>query len=271
MLTYITEKHTVFYPDFRIFTSKCVDEISTYIKLQKKEKTYNSVVIDMSKIQVLTTEFFDLINGCPNKIILINTSAEILAVLNLMGYDKKLFKEIFAYSGWVLNGNLAVMGYTQGLNMLLNVFFGPVVNAARGIAVSVQTICCGFCNNFQTALNPQITKNYAQGNMSYVHSLLVKSSKFSLYILFIVILPLMFETMTVLKLWLGNVPDHTVVFLRIMLCISLFTALSNPVIIAVHATGKLRRFQLIEGNMLLLIVPIAYIVLKFSDDNLLKN
>ncbi len=90
MLTYITEKHTVFYPDFRIFTSKCVDEISTYIKLQKKEKTYNSVVIDMSKIQVLTTEFFDLINGCPNKIILINTSAEILAVLNLMGYDKKL-------------------------------------------------------------------------------------------------------------------------------------------------------------------------------------
>ena len=180
-----------------------------------------------------------------------------------MGYDKKLFKEIFAYSGWVLNGNLAVMGYTQGLNMLLNVFFGPVVNAARGIAVSVQTICCGFCNNIQTALNPQITKNYAQGNMSYVHSLLVKSSKFSLYILFIVILPLMFETMTVLKLWLGNVPDHTVVFLRIMLCISLFTALSGPVIVAVHATGKLRRFQLIEGNMLLLIVPIAYIVLKF--------
>lgn len=177
-------------------------------------------------------------------------------------YDKRLFKEILSYSGWILNGNLAVMGFTQGLNILLNLFFGPVVNAARGIAVQVQTACVGFCGNFQTALNPQLTKSYARGELDYMHKLLVKSSKFSFYILFLIVLPFMLETMTILKLWLGIVPDYAIVFIRLVLCISLLGTLSNPIIVSVHATGNLKRFQLIEGTMLLLIVPIAYVGLK---------
>lgn len=84
-----------------------------------------------------------------------------------------------------MNGNLAAIGYTQGLNILLNIFFGPTVNAARGIAVQVQGVCQQFCNNFQMALNPQLTKNYAQGDFDNMHRLLVKSSKFSFYILFL--------------------------------------------------------------------------------------
>lgn len=177
-------------------------------------------------------------------------------------YDKKQFKEIFAFAGWTMNGNLAVMGYTQGLNILLNMFFGPAVNAARGIAVQVQGVCQQFCVNFQMALNPQLTKSYAQDDLQTMHSLLIKSSKFSFYILYIIAVPLMFEAHTVLKLWLGIVPEHTVSFLRLILVVGLLYTLSNPMIVSVHATGKLKKFQIIEGTMLLMIVPIAYFLLK---------
>lgn len=178
-------------------------------------------------------------------------------------YDGKLFREIFAFAGWTMNGNLAAIGYTQGLNILLNIFFGPAVNAARGIAVQVQGVCQQFCSNFQMALNPQLTKNYAQGDLDNMHRLLVKSSKFSFYILFFIVLPLMFKAEFVLKLWLGIVPEHTVPFLRLILIVGLLYSLSNPIIVSIHATGKLKKFQLIEGTMLLTIVPIAYILLKF--------
>ena len=178
-------------------------------------------------------------------------------------YDKKMFKEIFAFAGWTMNGNLAVMGYTQGLNILLNMFFGPAVNAARGVAVQVQNICQQFCGNFQMALNPQLTKSYAQGNLHDMHGLLIKSSKFSFYILYFIAVPLMFEAPLVLKLWLGIVPEHTIIFLRLILVVGLLYTLSNPIIVSVHATGKLKKFQIIEGSMLLSIAPIAYLLLKF--------
>ncbi len=177
-------------------------------------------------------------------------------------YDKKLFKEIFVFAGWTMNGNLAVIGFTQGLNILLNIFFGPVVNAARAIAVQVQNVCQQFCSNFQMALNPQLTKSYAQGDLNAMHGLLVKSSKFSFYILFFIAMPLMFEAHLVLKIWLGIVPDYTVNFLRLILVFGLTYTVSNPLIVSVHATGDLKKFQIIEGTMLLLIVPIAYFLLK---------
>ena len=178
-------------------------------------------------------------------------------------YDGKLFREIFAFAGWTMNGNLAIIGFTQGLNILLNIFFGPAVNAARGIAVQVQGVCQQFCNNFQMALNPQLTKSYAQGDYDNMHRLLIKSSKFSFYILFFIVLPLMFEAEFVLKLGLGIMPEHTVAFLRLILVVGLLYTLSNPIIVSVHATGRLKKFQLIEGTMLLTIVPIAYILLNF--------
>ena len=179
-------------------------------------------------------------------------------------YDKNLFREIFSFAGWTMNGNLAVMGFTQGLNILLNMFFGPAVNAARGIAVQVQGICQQFCGNFQMALNPQLTKSYAQGDLCMMHGLLIKSSKFSFFIMFFIAMPLMFEANLVLEAWLGVVPDHTVDFLRLILIVGLLYTLSNPIIVSVHATGRLKKFQLIEGSMLLMIVPIAYVCLKFG-------
>lgn len=179
-----------------------------------------------------------------------------------LSFDKKLFKEIFTFAGWTMNGNLAVIGYTQGINVLLNIFFGPAVNAARGIAVQVQNVTRQFCTNFQMALNPQLTKSYATGDYAHMHQLLKVSSKFSFYLMLLISLPLMLEAPLILKWWLGTVPEHTVNFLRLILCMGILFALSNPIITAVHATGKLKKFQLIEGSMLLSIVPIAYFLLK---------
>mgnify|MGYP007028757685 CR=1 FL=1 len=178
-------------------------------------------------------------------------------------FDRTQFKEILSYSGWTLNGYLACIGFTQGINILLNIFFGPIVNAARGIAVQVQGVCQQFCSNFQMALNPQLTKSYAQNDLEYMHKLLIKSSKFSFYILYLITLPLMFEANQILEWWLGEIPDHTVNFLRLTLWIGLLYTLSNPIIVSVHATGKIKYFQMVEGTMLLTIVPIAYLLLKY--------
>ena len=103
---------------------------------------------------------------------------------------------------------------------------------------------------------------FRSGDITSMHSLLIKSSKFSFYILYVIAVPLMFEAHTVLKLWLGIVPEHTVSFLRLILIVGLLYTLSNPIIVSVHATGKLKKFQIIEGTMLLMIVPIAYLLLK---------
>ena len=169
-----------------------------------------------------------------------------------------LLKEIIAYSSWSSLGYLAVVGYTQGLNILLNMFFGPVVNAARGIAVQVQSAILQLCSNFLMAINPQITKSYATNNLAYMHKLIVYASKYSFYIMILVIVPVMINVKYILGLWLGNVPDHTVAFIRLTLLIALLECVKNPVITAIHATGIIKKFQTVEGFFLISIVPIAY-------------
>lgn len=178
--------------------------------------------------------------------------------------DKPLFKEMSSFAGWSLWGNIAGVLFTQGLNMLLNMFFGPAVNAARGIAVQVQGVIQGFVANVQTAVNPQITKSYALHNLKRMHKLMFASSKFCFYLLFLIVLPLSFEAYFVLKIWLGIVPDHTVWFLRLIMFIMLTETLANPYIIANQATGKVKVYQAICGGLLLTIVPIAYIVLRLG-------
>lgn len=177
--------------------------------------------------------------------------------------DKPLFKEIFYYTGWTMNGNLAVFGYTQGLNILLNIFFNPAINAARGIAVQVQNIVNNFSINFQTAVNPQLTKSYAQEDYPRMHQLLISSSKFSVFLMFLICLPLSLEIDMVLKWWLGSYPAHSNSFLRLILITSILFCLANPIITSAHATGRIKRFQIIEGSMLLMIVPLSYVLLKY--------
>jgi len=169
-----------------------------------------------------------------------------------------LLKELIAYSSWSSFGYLAVVGYTQGLNILLNMFFGPVVNAARGIAVQVQSALLQLCSNFLMAINPQITKSCATNNLEYMHKLIVYASKYSFYIMILVIVPVMINVKYILGLWLGTVPAHTVSFIRLTLLIALLECVKNPIITAIHATGNIKKFQTIEGFFLISIVPIAY-------------
>lgn len=179
-------------------------------------------------------------------------------------WDKSLFKEMTCFAGWSMFGNLSAVLFGQGLNMLLNVFFGPVVNAARAIAVQVQGAVQQFVSNFQMALNPQITKTYAKGEMHEMHKLMFRSARFSFYLLFMLSLPVLFETDFLLTFWLKTVPENTVIFLRIMICTSLIYTLANPLIVANQATGDVKKYQSICGSILILILPISYFVLELG-------
>lgn len=174
-----------------------------------------------------------------------------------------LVKQISSYAGWTLNGSLAVMGYTQGINILLNLFFNPAVNAARAIAVQVQAAIMTFIQNFQMAIKPQMIKSYASKDLTYMHTLIVASSKYGFYLMLLIVLPLMLCISPILKLWLGIVPEHTNSFVYIILVLSILNPLASSLIIAIHATGKIRKFQIYEGTSLLMVVPIAYLLLKF--------
>lgn len=180
--------------------------------------------------------------------------------------DWRILKKIMGFAGWSMIGNLAYVGYTQGLNLLLNIFFGPFVNAARGVATQIQNAVMGFVANFQTAINPQITKSYASANYTRMHTLIYTSSKFSFFLLYCIILPLSIESEFVLGLWLVEVPDYAVQFTVLTLFARLVDTLSNPIGIANNATGTIRKYQIIEGGTLLFIVPVAYIVLKGGGD-----
>ena len=179
-------------------------------------------------------------------------------------WDKPLFKEMTGFAGWSIFGNLSAVIFTQGLNILLNVFFGPVVNAARAVAVQVQSAIQQFVGNFQMALNPQITKTYAQGKMEEMHTLMFRSARFSFLMLFFISLPVLLETEFLLTLWLKTVPSKAVIFTQIMICISLIYTIANPCVIANQATGKVKVYQMVVGGILLTILPISYIVLKLG-------
>lgn len=179
-------------------------------------------------------------------------------------WDKKLTGEMTSFAVWSLWGNMSAVACTTGINLLLNFFFGPVVNAARAVSVQVQGAIRQFTANFQMALNPQITKSYAAGEREFLFSLMYRSARFSFFLLMVFAIPIQIEAETILKLWLKIVPDNTVVFMRIMLGTSLLLPLSNPLIILAQATGKIRKYQTIAGGVLLTILPISYVCLSLG-------
>lgn len=148
--------------------------------------------------------------------------------------------------------------------MMLNIFYGPVVNAARGIALQVQGVVQGFVGNFQMALNPQITKSYANGDLAQMHSLMSRSARFSFFLLFLLALPILLEANYILQLWLGKFPEDTVVFMRWIISVSLIYTIANPCMIANQATGKVKVYQAVVGGILLMILPISYVVLRLG-------
>lgn len=179
-------------------------------------------------------------------------------------WDKNLIKEMLAFAGWNVFGACAALVMTQGLNVLLNVFFGPVVNAARAIAVQVQSAVMQFVGNFQMAINPQIIKSYAANDYQYMQNLILRSAKFSFFLIYISSIFIVIETNMVLRIWLDVVPDHTVMFLRLIIITSWITAIANPLINAAQATGKIRLYQSTVGSLLIAILPLSYLCLKFG-------
>ena len=179
-------------------------------------------------------------------------------------YDKVLVKEIFGFAGWNFIGASSGVLKDQGVNVLLNIFCGPAVNAARAIAMQVSSAVTLFSTNFMTALNPQITKSYAANEKEYVFSLVCKGARFSFLLLFVLSLPILVETDTILTLWLKVVPDFLVPFTRLVLLSALIGSLSQGMITLMLATGDIRKYQLVVGGVVLLDFPLSYIALKLG-------
>ena len=181
------------------------------------------------------------------------------------GFHKDLFKDMLSFSGWNVLGTFAYMLKNQGLNVLLNAFFGPVVNAARGVSATIGGAIHGFQGNIVTAFRPQTVQSYAAGNYSRVKSLMFSLSKISYLMLFMLSMPVIIELPYILHLWLGDtVPDYTVPFTILMLVIMVFSSLNTPLSQVVHATGKMKNYQIGTSVVMCSILPVAWIVLRIG-------
>ena len=159
-------------------------------------------------------------------------------------WNKAIFKRMLEFAGWALIGNFSYLFYSQGINLMLNAFCGPAVNAARGVAVQVEGVIRQFAGNVQVAINPQIIKSYTSNELERMYALIFTSSRLCFYLLYIISLPIMIEADFILNLWLGTVPNHTVNFVRLILCISILDALINPMYTANLACGKLKIYHM---------------------------
>ena len=179
-------------------------------------------------------------------------------------WDKRVFKEMFGFAGWNFIGCTAGLAKDQGVNVAINMFTNPAINAARGIAMQINGIIGQFIGNFMAAINPQITKEYAAGNLKRMHTLIFKSTRFSYFLFLFLSVPILLEVETILHIWLGQVPAHTVLFTRLVIILSLAEIISNALITAQNATGNIKNYQIIVGGILLLNFPISYLMLRMG-------
>lgn len=168
------------------------------------------------------------------------------------------------FASWSLVGNFSYIFYSQGLNLLINMFCGPAVNAARGIAVQVEAAITQFSTNIQTAINPQIIKSYSQSNLPRMFTLIFASSKVCFYLMYLLTLPVMLEATFILGIWLGKVPEHTINFMRLTLINTTLQTLVNPMFTANLATGKVRIYHIVIGSLNFMFMPITYIIIRLT-------
>lgn len=174
-------------------------------------------------------------------------------------FDKDLLKEMFGFAGWNFLGSSAMVLREHGGNLLINIFFGPTVNAARAIATKINSTVQSFVTNFMMALNPQITKSYASGNYPYMFKLMFQGTRLSFYMMLFLSLPIMLNIEFILKIWLKLVPDHATSFACLILILAMSDILSGTLITAFLATGKVKRYQIVVGTLQLLNLPITYV------------
>ncbi len=179
-------------------------------------------------------------------------------------FDKELLKKMFGFAGWNFIGAASAVLRDQGGNIVINLFCGPAVNAARGIAYQVNTAINGFVSNFMMALNPQITKSYASGDKEYMMTLIFQGARLSFYILLLLSLPVIINVHYILTLWLKIVPEHTTQFVQLVLIFAMSESISNPLVTAMLATGKIRNYQIIVGGLQMMNLPISYVLLRLG-------
>ncbi|WP_244437321.1 oligosaccharide flippase family protein [Bacteroides reticulotermitis] len=171
--------------------------------------------------------------------------------------DKELYREMLGFSGWNFIGSSANVLNSHGINILINIFFGVALNAARGIAEQINTTLNSFVLNFMMALNPQITKNFASGDYDNMNVLIIKGAKYSFFLFWLLSLPILLETDIVLKIWLVQVPEYTSILVRYALIYTMCQILSQTLYAAMLATGKIKEYQIIVGTLSLMAFPTA--------------
>lgn len=181
-----------------------------------------------------------------------------------VSFNKQISSGMFGFAGWNLLGGAASVCHVQGTNILLNLFGGPIVNTAQGLANQVNSAVTSFVGSFTTAMTPSIIKSYALENRNYMLSLVYQGARFSYYLVLFLCVPLFLETEFIVNVWLDQCPDHTVNLIRLVLMGTLIDSISKTLISALNATGIIRDYQLIVGGILLLNLPISYIALKLG-------
>lgn len=179
-------------------------------------------------------------------------------------WNREHGKNVMSFVSWNLIGSVAGIAKEQGVNVLLNIFFGASVNAARGVAYQVLNAMNGFVNNFLIAINPQIVKSYASNEKESMFKLVLRGSRISFLMITTLAIPIIIEAPFILSIWLKEVPEYTAIFLRLVLLTSIVDSLSGTLITSMHASGKVRDYQIIVGGISLLTLPMAYVLLKMN-------
>lgn len=280
-------------PEERIFAAKVVYQLSIFTSLLGiTQIPYNAIIIAKEKMNVFAfISIFEVVfklflvyllyyANCDRLIlyaILMTLNSSVIMLIYrfycLRKYpettfrlcnNKSLYKKVGSFAGWNITANIVLMARTQGVNMLINIYSGLAVNAARSIAIQVNTMLFQFVSNFQVAVNPQITKLYATGKKAEMIQLIKSSSKFSFLLLSLLITPFIFETETVLQLWLGDVPLYCVSFTRLVLIATLCDNLSGTLSMAALSTGNVKKYQIIMSSLLSLCFFISWFILKIG-------
>lgn len=179
-------------------------------------------------------------------------------------FDKKLIKSMLGIAGWTSLSNAAISGFVQGTNVLINVFFGPVVNAANSVAMQAYSGLRSFCSSFQLASNPQIVKLYSTGNIVGMRELLFSVCKISFFLVFLISLPFLLNAEFVLQVWLKDVPEHASTFFILLLLYSYSDVLAYPLDIVAQATGRLRKYSSLISLIVISILPLSYVFYLFG-------
>ncbi|WP_022932661.1 lipopolysaccharide biosynthesis protein [Treponema bryantii] len=183
--------------------------------------------------------------------------------------DKPAYQEVFAFLNWNMIGAVANVCKAQGINIVINLFFGTVINAARGIAFQINSVVSSFSLNFMKAIDPQITKSYAAGDKNKFFEITCIASKISFFLLFIIAMPLITNMKFVIELWLKEVPEYTIIFAKLALIDALIMSVTDPISTAAQAIGRLKWYQIVVGGIFLLNLPCAYLLLKIVENPLI--